>query len=1225
MTARCFSIGEFTNKQAVSGSRFVCGFNNAPTLNSDGEYQMGGFNYRGFDSIDAFEKFSKNHNNVAQVIRFPMRFLYFDFDKLALTPNDVLPFVKDFLVSLGKKINKELELKYFQIHTKTKNDKIVSFHLISFEYAMNMSQMEDLVSDVNNEFADDCVYKKDRLFFNCYNGKVNKNLFEYDKRFNQTDYKLIWIDDTKDKNIVVLTYKRPQSEAFISTDDPLQFLIENKDKYLKQSRYWKLLMSIVKRDALMSKTDFCIQSLIDPYTLKQNMSAWDEENFATKDTMEYAFRKITKVQMTPKIFNQEFFDYVGTLTDAQKTYFTTAENDHTKVKFKIDNISFNKKTGILTNGDKVSLYYYDKSYAHQRLNEENFNNINRENELTQLIDDFKNKKRMNLFVKALYGVGKTHLMLKPIIEWAKQSGYTLIFLTENNTLNRQIAHKHSLASHLDKIAVGVPQDYVITSVESIRKYRKRYDIVIVDECISLLAHFTSKKTFKNNSGYECFQAMMTILNNSTQKVFCDADLTFTKYKDFFNNFKSHDTELITRITFNPYTDSSFKLWTTDFDWIHQVKQNGKRIAMPCNTSGSCRAIRGDCIANKLNYLIITGDGINLNSDILITDAVEIANIKTNIVKLLHEHQIQVFAYSPSISTGFSLDEAYFHRIYAVIKTYNDGIVSRGFIQMLMRCRRLIDKEFNIRITPTKRVKQFVKIGDTRLALQQDEIAFYKNTENTHQLRSTDIHTDTMLEATAERINNDQFVYVMYSYFMDYGFNVEIITECENSSVVNSSGNKIEDLYCLETSNEEILDLLDFIRFDKSSRLNDILQCVLYDNFDEAILMLGKFVLPKALKIKELLCEEPPQKEEAILLLTNNEICDRHTHLLFDMVRRFIRADERQLTYGYYDIDFFLGLKQTTTLKEFSRLYRFHDNVYSKISKMLCGKLLNTEYIKTAFDARDHNEIFYVKSLYEKITSVVDKNGIVVFDDLKFDDNDIINFNLYKSDKTKKAFDSNTPIACMITHANKLIKSYYGMEIDMDKRPTKKSSFRMIKNFIPPPFEKYKFPANKCDGYIDETKLELNVKRNCDEFKTYKRTNNPHGFTNKYGTTHPKRLSDIYDAPKKLAVYRDYQINPNNSTRELCKRIMPSPFDVDIYSEEPTDTRTICENMLSEIICSVADGEIQADKIKQLNIESETHKIKHKNQFNSPRFFDGEQKIGKDLVGGLRVRFPTPIV
>ena len=344
-----------------------------------------------------------------------------------------------------------------------------------------------------------------------------------------------------------------------------------------------------------------------------------------------------------------------------------------------------------------------------------------------------------------------------------------------------------------------------------------------------------------------------------------------------------------------------------------------------------------------------------------------------------------------------------------------------------------------------------------------------------------------------------------------------------------------------------------------------------------------------------------------------------------MVRRFIRADERQLTYGYYDIDFFLGLKQTTTLKEFSRLYRFHDNVYSKISKMLCGKLLNTEYIKTAFDARDHNEIFYVKSLYEKITSVVDKNGIVVFDDLKFDDNDIINFNLYKSDKTKKAFDSNTPIACMITHANKLIKSYYGMEIDMDKRPTKKSSFRMIKNFIPPPFEKYKFPANNCDGYVDESKLELNVKRNCDEFKTYKRTNNPHGFTNKYGTTHPKRLSDIYDAPKKLAVYRDYQINPNNSTRELCKRIMPIPFDVDIYSEEPTDTRTICENMLSEIICSVADGEIQADKIKQLNIESETHKIKHKNQFNSPRFFDGEQKIGKDLVGGLRVRFPVAIV
>ena len=1197
-------------------SKFVAGVNYPKKFDKRTQkLGFGGFNYRGFDSIDEFNQFAKQRNNVAQLIRFPTRYLYFDFDKLALVADDVLPFIQTFLNKINTKLTTELELKDFQIHSKTKNGLVVSIHLISSVYAMKATEMEDLVSDINDEYADDCIYKRGRMFFNCFNGKTDGTTFEYDDRFNQTEYKFIWIDNAKDESAVMLSYKQPpQIEKTISSVDGLAYLIEHKNEYLSKSRYWKLLMSVVKRDNLMSREEYCLKTMISPHTQQDNIDAWNEENFVNKYTIEDVFRKITKHMLTTRVFNKDFYDYVGILTTAQKQYFTDAESDASKVTFKIDNITFNKKTGILTIGDKVHFYYYDIALSRMKTSEENFNNITLE-DVPNLVQQFINKKITNLFVKALYGVGKTYHILRKIIEYAQINGVSLIFITENNTLNRQLSKKYNISSHLDKSKERF--NIVISSLESIRKYQDAYEIVIVDEVVSVLAHYTST-TFKKNSSYECFTKMMRILENSHQRVFCDADLSFSKYKMFFNGFKQ-DNELVTRITDNPYTNSDFKLWTIDFDWIYQVKNNGKRIAMPCNTNGSCLDIRDACIENKFSFLIITGDGVCLNQSVFNKKDAFITDVKTNIYKYLTEHKIQVFAYSPTISTGFSIDEEYFHRVYAIIKHYTDGIVSRGFIQMLMRCRKLIDKEYNIRITNPKRVYPFETTDHQKNQLTEDENVFSKYSSK--KFFKYDIHEDTMFEANCEKINNTQFVYVLYSYLKSYNFNIEIITECANSSVLAKSPREISVYYHMEITEDEINEVLDFMRYDKSRRLTDIIEALNMRNIVKAQTLLEPFKTEKAVNIKDFLNQSPPDINNAIMLITDNEICDTHSHSLRKLLRKFIIADERQLTYGYFTIPFFLGFKKSASFVEFERLYKFHDNTHSKISRMCSGKYLNLEHIKTSFDAKDYNKIAYICSLYKKITDATN-DGVVDLTKLEFDDNDIENFNRYKSVRTEKAFDTSTNRIMLITMANKLIKNYFGMEIEPTKSKTT-ANWKRIEEYKTTYFN-YKFPANNwqnelIDGVpqINEDLLEKNVK-----FYDKNIKKKPTGFKNKFGSKNPKRLRDVYantEATYKhtISQWREYEITPNKKTISLCQQISPNKYSTEIC-EQVDSPKSVVSNILEEIFTRVVDGDEKASFMEKNNRSCETISVcKIKENIRTPHFFD--------CLVGMKVNFPTPIV
>lgn len=131
-----------------------------------------------------------------------------------------------------------------------------------------------------------------------------------------------------------------------------------------------------------------------------------------------------------------------------------------------------------------------------------------------------NTDKKNLIVKAYMGKGKT-TAIKDYLERNKDK--SVIFLTSRRSFASSLFKSlNGFVSYSGKTAQNINRENrLILQVESLFKLERAYDIVVLDECESILYQMTSIKTHKSNIVLN-MEKLKTLLNSSKINLWFDA-------------------------------------------------------------------------------------------------------------------------------------------------------------------------------------------------------------------------------------------------------------------------------------------------------------------------------------------------------------------------------------------------------------------------------------------------------------------------------------------------------------------------------------------------------------------------------------------------------------------------------------------------------------------------------------------------------------------------------
>lgn len=446
-------------------------------------------------------------------------------------------------------------------------------------------------------------------------------------------------------------------------------------------------------------------------------------------------------------------EYIHTKTsiDIEKIYNilrNELKNDMEMEEITIQNTlkktTYNIRTGFLKHNDKKYNYLYDvklkKKYENTSKLKDDYT-LDTIEECEQIVTDFINNKFSILSLKAKWGSGKSHQVLKRVM-LTHRNTHRILIISENNALNQKTLNDYInfIKSHLQAqtSAAGklnnVDFDYshLVCSVESIARITlndTRPIILILDEYESIINQFESS-TVENKYNSWCHFAKIV---KKSDKILCmDADLSnerleilddlldtveinkclvvknqketlldkfITKTEDE-NKIIYSKKHIIVNALNNNFWDCKFNLLVDKTNWVEDILKDVmdcKKIAIASCSNGVTEDLYNNVLKTneKTNILLIHQSGITMSCD-----GVEIernnGNIKFSVLLGLEnhilEHDISVFIYSPTIKTGVSINSQIFDKSYAY--GCNNSVVDREFIQMIFRCRDLKDKEFN---------------------------------------------------------------------------------------------------------------------------------------------------------------------------------------------------------------------------------------------------------------------------------------------------------------------------------------------------------------------------------------------------------------------------------------------------------------------------------------------------------------------------------------------------
>lgn len=221
-------------------------------------------------------------------------------------------------------------------------------------------------------------------------------------------------------------------------------------------------------------------------------------------------------------------------------------------------------------------------------------------------------------------------------------------------------------------------DKVVCQAESLHKYQDyKYDIVIMDECESILKQLSSLETHRHNysQNIEIFE---TLMNESSKIIMADAFIT-NRSKYFVDYFKK--PVIYINNQFNPYNRECVE-YTNYNSFVSQIFksiQKGKKI---CILWGSKkrgqRFVESELFKHHMKdkkYYFYHGDCDKKYNE-------TIKNVNEN------WSNIDLLMYTTKITVGVNFDKLYYDELY--IYATPDSAVCRDLFQGSLRVRHLKD-------------------------------------------------------------------------------------------------------------------------------------------------------------------------------------------------------------------------------------------------------------------------------------------------------------------------------------------------------------------------------------------------------------------------------------------------------------------------------------------------------------------------------------------------------
>lgn len=282
-----------------------------------------------------------------------------------------------------------------------------------------------------------------------------------------------------------------------------------------------------------------------------------------------------------------------------------------------------------------------------------------------------------LCIKATLGMGKTNALYEFLNKNLYKHYKSCLIVSFRKLLCRKYLEDLPLFAYYENIHEStIDSDmcpFLICQIDSIKKIRGSYDLVIFDEISYTMNHLISSVTSKKR----CFDMVKNIMYDANHMIIMDALIN----DDWINYIKSFNRNI-------HYTINT-----------HSIHKNKKIYNYGSNLTGFVNEIKKS-IKKGENIVIASNNKkkINFINDILVN---EFPKIKKLIIKrennlnydLNQWKSVQVLAYTPSIVAGISYTEKHFDKMFGIF--CNSSATADMALQQLFRVRDISSNEFHI--------------------------------------------------------------------------------------------------------------------------------------------------------------------------------------------------------------------------------------------------------------------------------------------------------------------------------------------------------------------------------------------------------------------------------------------------------------------------------------------------------------------------------------------------
>ena len=979
------------------------------------------FNNRGYSDFNEVLEAVKDRTNVCQFIKNPLRMLYWDIDHVQFNDAQLVEFIDQFLVVLNGELMTGISLKDLHIHTKNGvdklKDKIVSIHIICPSYHMNNERHRTLAINMKSKMPnidiDRSVYNRGGRLYNCFNGKIGGNLFQYHS-INKNPYKLLWLDNPTESDPISYDAVVEVETIYIDTDT-LDHILKNKKKFLKYSYEWVEVTKYVKLGGHMTREEWCKKSLVGDWTYEQNLEAWAElDTQYTFQDIDQLTSIVAQTRFIPNPINNRFFNFINASPTTQTAF---KNRDLTQKLVCVDGIIMNTKTGVLQRPDEPTILYYQECYKTMKPKDGRIIRI-RADKLKEQLD-----QHQNLFINGVYGCGKTYSVIGPIVDGVRDHNLecdkigggerkSVLVVTENNALNSQYQTDLKMNSHLNQIFNSELQ---VCSLESLCKLTyDTYDILILDEYVSLMSHFLSNETMRNKEA-DIYIKLMKYMTNCNRLIVCDADLTHSTYSAPLDDVAPNRT--IHKITTKHYDKYTYNL-VFDKDIIHnRINQNlidGKRVIVAFDTKSKAicyEATICDIRENgqrKYNVLSVysedgsKSDGIKYNNEDLSSEKL-LFLYENNYQKFIKEYHVHIMIYTPKITTGVSINGECFDNQYGI--AYGNSVSARQFVQMLHRARNLTDENVYIRV-PEPRAKSDMSYINAEYMENHysTQSKIFQEIVNTKLRPKTKRGlTEIIMEAEAERQRSKKcFTSEIYQQFKSLNLTTNIILSDDTAYINYEIFHNIQNV--TSWLNDGLMTLYEIEKMIKLEKSGSMLTKLQHINKHYLHIFL-KHTITYTIKTEAVNPDDEPIEE-----------------LRFYYFNGLFEYDKLHGIYPRLDEKLVQDYSKIKTYRE--NLGRF--NTACELSEQeLKDKYIdyfkNTTENVIAIELKYHTAFYF----YKKLNKIERNHGSIVADSLTFSPNEIEIINHFQP---KKKLNDGSKKAELVMAISRIVKDICGTTI-----------------------------------------------------------------------------------------------------------------------------------------------------------------------------------------------------